>query len=167
MIWSAQPVAELPRTRTRRYPAYNGSMAGDVPGPGISLSGRQLGQHQWRWPESPTAATLSAFRIIPSSLIAGGAWLLGQKVLGGVCLGLSGTRHYVSNFRGLPAAGDPSRIPAVSKLHPHAIARRNCGSLSKCRSRVTRARSCSIATAAIHKSLSGTGVPARLSCTNK
>src|ERR1039457_3155497 len=48
---------------------------------------------------------------------------------------------------------------SVSKLHPHAIARRNCGSLSKCRSRVTRVRSCSIATAAIHKSLSGTGVP--------
>ena len=35
------------------------------------------------------------------------------------------------------------------------------------RSRVTRARSCSIATAAIHRSLSGTGVPARFNCTNK
>ena len=50
---------------------------------------------------------------------------------------------------------------ARNKLNPQVIARRNCGSLSKCRSRVMRARSCSIATAAIHKSLSGTGVPAR------
>lgn len=46
-----------------------------------------------------------------------------------------------------------------------ADSRGSCGIRSKCRSRVISVRSCSSASAAIHRSLSGTGVPARLSCT--
>jgi hypothetical protein len=72
--------------------------------PGRRRSGDQ---HFAEWPPiGPTPLALariaysaapSAFRIIPSSPIAGGAWLLGQEALDGVCSGLSGTRHYVSN----------------------------------------------------------------------